>query len=99
LHCDIANRKFSASCKQSPVSTSLRKIAGSKRLRCESIAVNRQIESVAENFKAADMIGVFVCENNAIELLGCDATLLETQHDLSRAQTAINQNLAMFGGD
>jgi hypothetical protein len=40
-----------------------------------------------------------VRENNAVELLGRDATLLQTQHDLARAQTAINENLAMLGGD
>ena len=45
------------------------------------------------------MIGVFVRENNAIELLRRDATLLQTQHDLPRAQTAINENLAVIGGD
>ena len=54
---------------------------------------------MAENFETADVIGVFVCENNAVELQGRHATLLQTQHDLSRAQTAINENFAMLGGD
>jgi hypothetical protein len=54
---------------------------------------------VAENFKTADVISVFVRENNAVELLRRHATLLKAQHDLSRAQTAINENLAMLGGD
>ena len=54
---------------------------------------------MAENFKTADVIGVFVRENNAVELLRRDATLLQTQHDLPRAQTAINENFAMLGGD
>ena len=54
---------------------------------------------MAKNFKTADVICVLVRENNAVELLRCHATLLETQHDLSRAQTAINENLAMLGGD
>jgi hypothetical protein len=99
LHGDIADRKFSAGREQSPVPTSLREVAGSKRFSREPVAVNRQIEFVAENFKTADVIGVFVCENNAVELQGRHATLLKTQHDLSRAQTAINENLAMLGGD
>ena len=54
---------------------------------------------MAENFKTADVIGVFVRENNAVELLWCDAALLETQHDLPRAQTAINQDFAVIGRD
>jgi len=99
LHRDIADRKLTASRKQSPIPTSLREIAGSKRFGREPIAVNRQIEFVAENFKTADVIGVFVRENNAVELLRRDATLLKAQHDLPRAQTAINENLAMLGGD
>ena len=99
LQRDIADRKLSASRKQSPIPTSLRETAGPKRLGRESIAVNRQIKFVAENFKTADVIRVFVRENNAVELLRPDATLLQTQHDLPRAQTAINENFAMFGGD
>ena len=99
LQRDIADRKLSASRKQSPVPTSLREITGSKRLSREPIAVNRQIDFVAENFKTADVICVFMCENNAVELFRCDAALLETQNDLPRAQTAINENLAVRGGN
>ena len=99
LDIDIADRKLGAGRKQSPVPTSLREAAGPKRLGCEPIAVNRQIEFVAENFKTADVISVFVRENNAVEPLRCDATLLQTQHDLPRAQTAINENIAVIGRD
>jgi hypothetical protein len=99
LHGDIADRKLSASPKQSPVPTSLRETTGSKRLGREPIAINRQLEFVAENFKTADVISVFMRENNAVELLRRDSTLLQTQHDLPRAQTAINENIAMLGGD
>ena len=99
LHRDIADRKLTASREQSPIPTSLRQTAASKRFGREPIAVNRQIEFVAQNFKTADVITVFVRENHAVELLWCDATLLQTQHDLSRAQPAINENFAMLGGD
>jgi len=54
---------------------------------------------VAENFKTADVITVFVRDNNPVELLRRDAALLQTQHDLPRAQAAINENFAMLGGD
>jgi len=99
LHGDIADRKLSASLKQSPIPTSFRETAGPKRLGREPVAINRQIEFMAENFKTADVIGVFVRENDAVELLRRDATLLQTQHHLPRAQTAINENIAMLGGD
>jgi hypothetical protein len=54
---------------------------------------------VAEDFKTADVISVFMREDNAIELLGRDAALLQAQNHLPRAQTAINENLAMLGGN
>src|SRR5215469_8085076 len=99
LDRDIIERKLSASRKQSPVPTPLRKTAGPKRLRCESIAINRQIELVAENLKAADVIAVLMRKKNAVELFRSDAALLQAQHDLPRAETAINENLAMIGRD
>ena len=99
LHRDIADRKLSARRKQSPISTSLRETAGPKRLGREPIAVNRQIKFVAENFKTADVISVFVRENNAVELLRRYATLLQAQHHLPCAQTAIDENLAVIGCD
>ena len=61
--------------------------------------MNRQIEFVAENFKTADLICVFVRENNAVQLPGRDAALLQAQNDLPRAETAINENLAMIRGN
>jgi hypothetical protein len=54
---------------------------------------------VTENFKTADVIGVFVRKNNAVELLRYDAALLQTQNDLPCTQTAINENLAMISGN
>jgi hypothetical protein len=99
LHRDIGDRKLTASRKQPPVPASLRETARSKRFGREPIAVNRQIEFVAENFQTANVISVFVRENNAVELLGRNATLLQAQHDLPRAQTAVNENFAMLGGD
>jgi len=99
LHRHIADRKLSPGRKQSPVATSLGETAGPQGLGRESIAVNRQIEFVTENFEAADVISVFVRENNTVELLRHNAALLQTQHDLPRAQTAINENLAMISGN
>jgi hypothetical protein len=51
---------------------------------------------VAENFQAADVIGVLMCKNHAVELFRRYTALLQAQHDLSRAQSTIDENLAMF---
>jgi hypothetical protein len=71
--------------------------AGAKGFSCKPITINRQIKFAAENFQTADVIGVFVRENHAIELLSRYTALLETQDNLSRAQSAIYQDLAVVG--
>ena len=45
------------------------------------------------------MIAVLVGEEHAIELLGRDSALLETQDELPRAQAAIDEKPAMIGRD
>ena len=45
------------------------------------------------------MIAMFVREKDAIELLRGDTAMLQTQHQLPRAQSAINKDLAMIGCD
>src|SRR5262249_19976983 len=45
------------------------------------------------------MIGVFVREKHTIELLRRDTAMLEAQHQLPRAQPAIDENFAMIGRD
>ena len=45
------------------------------------------------------MIAVFVGEKHAIEPVGCDATFRQTQHQLPRAEAAIEENLAMISRD
>jgi hypothetical protein len=53
----------------------------------------------AQDFEPADVITVFVSKKDAIELLRCDAALCQAQHQLPRAQAAIDQNPAMIGRD
>ena len=43
------------------------------------------------------MIAVFVREKHAVKLCWRNAALLEAQHQLPRAQPAIDENLAMIG--
>jgi hypothetical protein len=61
------------------------------------IRVNRHVQFPAENFEAANVVPMFVREQNAVELLGQHAALLQPENDLARAQSAIDQNLAMIG--
>jgi len=45
------------------------------------------------------MIAVLVGEKHHVELVWGDATLREAQYKLARAQPAIDENLAVTGGD
>src|SRR5205809_7273216 len=53
----------------------------------------------AEHFEPANMIAVFVRQEHAIELPRRDSALLEPDHDLSRAESVIDQDPAMIGRD
>jgi hypothetical protein len=104
LHGDVANRKLRAGPKNPPVDPesfrdSLEKSIAPNCLRGERIAINRQIKFPAENFKSANMIAMFVSEKHPIQLIGRDAALGQTQHQLPRAQSAIDKKLAMIGCD
>ena len=99
LHCDIADRKLRAGCKEPPIATSLHETAGPKRFGREPIAINWQIKFVAENFQAADVVGMLVGENHTVELLGCDAALFQAQYHLPRTQATIDENPGVTGCD
>ena len=45
------------------------------------------------------MIAVFMGKQDAVELFGRHAALLEAEDDLARAQPAIDENFAMIGRD
>ena len=53
----------------------------------------------AENLKTADVIAVLVGKKGSIELFWPDAALFQSQCQLARAQTAIDQNIAVTGGN
>jgi hypothetical protein len=53
----------------------------------------------AKHFKTANMIAVLVGEKHAIELVGSDSALGETQDELARAQSAVDEQAAMIGRD
>ena len=100
LHSDIADRKLSACHKNSPVSSrgdSLKWTITSNRFRRQRIGINRHVKFSAENFKPADVVGVFVSQKHPIKLLWRNTALLQTQNQLPRTQSAIDENLAMIG--
>ena len=53
----------------------------------------------AENVETANMVAMFVGQEDAIKLFRQDAALLEPKCDLARTEPAIDQNSAMIGGD
>src|SRR3954449_8295838 len=53
----------------------------------------------AEHLEAANMIAVLMGEQHAVELLRFDSAEGESHHDLSRAQSTVDENPAMVGGD
>ena len=67
--------------------------------RGERVAINRHIKFAAKHFEPANMIAVLVREQNAIKLLGPHLALGETERELPRAQSTINQQPAMIGRD
>ena len=78
---------------------SIQRAVAANRFGGERIAINRHGEFAAKNFEPANVIAVFVREQDAIELFGRHAALFETQNDLARAQSAIDENFAVIGRD
>ena len=63
------------------------------------VRVNGDVEFAAKHFETANVIAMFMREQDAIELFGIHPALLKAQNDLARAQATIDQNFAMIGGD
>ena len=99
LHGDVANRLAGLRCKDSPVAVPLERGVASHSFGRQCVAVDRYIKFAAENFKSTNVITVLMREKDAVELFRHDAAMLQTQHQLPRAQTAIDKNLAMIGCD
>ena len=98
-HSDITDRKLGTCHKDSPVAVSLERTITSNRFRRQRVGIDRHVKFSAENFKPADVVRVFVSQKHAIKLLRRNTALLEAQNQLSCAQPAIDQNLAMISGD
>ena len=99
LHGDVTDRELRARSKNSPLAMLFEQPIVPDRFGRQRVAINRYVEFAAENLESADVIAMFMREQNAVELFGCHATVLETENNLSRAQPAIEENFAMIGRD
>ena len=98
LNGDIADRKVRAGPKQPPVPVSGQGSAAN-RFRRERVAINWDTKFPAKHFEAANVIAMFVGEEDTIEPVGSDAALSEAQDKLPRGQSTIDQQPAMIGRD
>ena len=98
LDQDIADRKFRTGTKDSPVFVLAQPDAtnGLGRLR---VAINWNGKFPAKHLQPANVIAMLMGKKQTVELLGGDATLLKADDDLARAQSTIDQNPAVIGGN
>src|SRR5205823_4176962 len=73
LDGDIANRKLTTGAKDPPIAMPIQGVIAANRLGRKRVRVDRDLKFSAENFEPANMIAVFVSENNSVDLLGADA--------------------------
>jgi len=98
LDQDIADSEFRTGTKDAPVFV-LAQAEATNGLGGLRIAVNWNGKLPAKHLQPANVIAMLVSKKQAIELLGGNATLLKPDDDLARAQSAIDQNVAMTGGN
>jgi hypothetical protein len=98
LDQNIADSELGTSAKDPPVFVLAQAEAtnGLGRLR---IAINRKGEFPAKHLQPANVIAMLMSEKQSIELLGGDTALLQPDDDLARAESAIDQNAAVIGGN
>ena len=77
LHDDVANREFGAGMKDSPVSMSIQRTAAADGFGGQSVTVDGQGKFSAKDLQPANMVAVLMRKQDAIELVRCQAALLE----------------------
>src|SRR5207245_5609048 len=98
LDKNITDSKFRTSTKDSPVFV-LAQPEATNGLGRLCVAINWNGKFPAKHFQPATVIAMLVCKKQTVELLGGDATLLKADDDLARAQSTIDQNPAVIGGN
>src|SRR5438874_11526643 len=96
LDQNIADSEFANGAKDAPVFV-LTEPEATHGLRGLRIAVNWNGKLPAKHLQLASVIAMLVSKKQSIELLAGNATLLKLHYDLARAQSAIDQNVAMTG--
>ncbi len=98
LNENVADGELGTRAKNSPVfmGAEAEATSGVGRLR---IAVNWNGKFPAKYFESTNMVAVLMGEKQAIELLRGHAALFEPDDDLARAQSAIDKNSAVTGGN
>jgi len=99
LDRNVTNGKLRAGTENSPIAMLLEQSVVANRFCGQRVAINRQVKFTAEHFEPTNVIAVLVGEKDAVELVGCDATFRQAQHQLPRAQAAVDKNLAMLSRD
>jgi len=98
LDQNIADSEFATGAKDAPVFV-LTEPEATHGLGGLRIAVNWNGKLPAKHLQSANVIAMLVSEKQSIELLGDNATLLKPDDDLAGTQSAIDQNVAMTGGN
>jgi hypothetical protein len=98
LDQNIADSEFATGAKDAPVFV-LTEPEATHGLGGLRIAVNWNGKLPAKHLQPANVIAMLVSKKQSIELLGGNATLLKPDYDLARAQSAIDQNPAVIGGN
>src|SRR5438270_11198552 len=98
LDQNIADSEFATGAKDAPVFV-LTEPEATHGLGGLRIAVNWNGKLPAKHLQPANVIAMLLTTKQSIELLGGNATLLKPHYDVERAQSAIDQNVAMIGGN
>ena len=99
VHSDVADGKLRSGAEDSPVSMFLERAVTSDRFSGQGVGVYRYLKFPTKHFQATNVIAMLVGKQDAIELFRSDSALFEAQCQLPRAQSAINQNVAVTSGD
>ena len=98
LDQDIADREFRTGMKDSPVFV-LAQPEVTNSLGCLRVAINWKGKFPAKYLQSANVIAMLMSKKQSIELLRGYPTLLKPDDDLARAESAIDQNVAVTGGN
>src|SRR5205814_4621274 len=95
---DIADSEVGTGAKESPVFV-LAQPEATNGLGRLCVAINWKGKLPAKHLQPANVIAMLMSKKQSIELLRGYPTLLKPDDDLARAESAIDQNVAVTGGN